>query len=212
MKTIRIRSIALSAIVASLVSVACATPTYAWSAAEENAKFEAEFDAIEARRQANSQIVKQNKALYEATASPLIKQVDNLLESWEWADSSKQAILEAQLQQIMSENMDTWATQFYRAPLSDSLPVGTTLVKSGYKYDYDAIVDGDLRPWIWVFENGKLYVMTMNALSDVKKHGGFAAQIAFLENPPTGGYFINDAGGITYWGDVAEAMIAQRGY
>ncbi len=198
----------MTLIAAVAVTTLAVTPVMAATGSHD--QFDAEIAAYLAQEQANAQIARQNKAAYDASATPLQKQVDKLIDMTMTDNAKQSAAAVAQLTALYASTPD-WSSNF-TLPLTHELPPRAVAIKTGYNFEESHIASGDLKPYVWVIEDGEVYGQSMNGLESVCQHGGFHEYDAYLSNPPTGGHWVNEYGGITYWGDEAEALIAARGY
>ncbi len=133
--------------------------------------FEAQFAAYLAEVQQNSMIAKQNKAAYDATATPLQKQVDALIDISRNGTDAQGRMVAAQLQALLLSTPD-WSSNF-TVPLTCQLPPRAVAIKTGYRFDQDSIRDGDLRLFVWALEDGEVVSCNMDALPATVRRGGF---------------------------------------
>ncbi len=146
-----------------------------------NTAVAAEIDPFLAEMAMKSQIVQQNKAVYDATATPLQKKVDKLITRAEFDDTKAVSELFA----LVSSTPD-WSSNI-SVPLTTALPPRALLIKTGYRYDDEAIGTGDLRARVWVIEDGEVCSATMSTLPSIAAAGGFHEYVNNLLNHPTSG-------------------------
>lgn len=178
--------------------------------AATGADFDAEIAAYMAQKQQDSLTAKQNKAIYDATATQLQKQVDALIAKAQTENEAQANKAVAQLQALMLSTPD-WSSNF-TFPLTSPLPPRAVAIKTGYRFDADSIMNGDLRPFVWAIEDGEICSCNITALPGVVSKGGFHENFNYYLNPPTGGHWTAADGGTVYWGTEAEALIQSRGY
>lgn len=140
-----------------------------------------EIERYMAEMQARSVIVAQNRAAYNATATPIQKKVDKLIARSEMGDPTAAAELVA----LMSVTPD-WSSNI-QLPLPAALPPRAVLVKTGYRYDDEAVATGDTRAFVWVIEDGEICSCNMNSLAWTTASGGFHESVNKILNHQTAG-------------------------
>lgn len=128
------------------------------------------------------------KEAYNATATPLQKKVQAIIDKHENGDLTAGA----QITSLMAANPN-WSVN-YEIPMTTSLLPGHILVKTGYRLDQWHV--GDNKPYMWVLENGELCGCDMSIYPDIVAAGGFTA---YANRPrPKSGVFYSD-GKPVYW-------------
>ncbi len=186
-----IRKASKVAIVFAMGMIMMVTPVMA-SPYDDQA--EAEFAAQIARMERDSEIVRQNKALYVASATALQKKVDKLISRGELDDIA--AVTE--LANLRNSTPD-WSSNI-TVPLTTMLPPRAVLIKTGYRYDDASVGTGDRRAFVWVIEDGELCSCNMSALPEVVAAGGFHEHFDSILNHPTSGVAHTPDGSEFYWG------------
>ncbi|WP_034444871.1 hypothetical protein [Butyrivibrio sp. AE2032] len=160
-----------------------------------------EWDAYMAERDQKVNTAKQNKAIYDATATKLQKKVDSLIEKYEQCENEAKAqrYLDELLNLYNSTPAEEWAVN-YTLPsgYSEYLP-NTVVIKVGYNFDNYALASGDLRTWMWYFEDGVFYGISANGYTDNIRWGSTAARIDWLINHPTSGSITLPSGEVYSW-------------
>ena len=160
------------------------------------------FAAYLARMEQNSQIAKQNKAAYDATATKLQKKVDSLIAKYEATcedEAKAQKYLDELMELYNSTPAEEWAVN-YTLPsgYTEYLP-NTVVIKVGYNFSESSIAEGDTKTWMWVFENGVFYSLSANGYADCIRWGSIAARTDWLLNHPKSGSITLPSGEVYSW-------------
>ena len=160
----------------------------------------AEWDAYMAEMEQNSNIARQNKAIYDASATKLQKKVDALIAKAQSENVTTANAAVAELINLKNSTQD-WSSNYY-LPFDGTLPAKDILIKTGYSFDGPAIAEGDLRTFIWVIEDGEVCSFSLNALPDIQAAGGVHESVEKILNHPKSGVVRNPDGSEWYWGPV----------
>ena len=172
----------------ALMSALCVSPVLAEPGV--GGSLGPEWDAYMAQQDANAEIMRQNKANYDATATPLQKKVDALIEKGSYGD----ATAGAQIANLMASTPD-WSVN-YKVPFPYALMPGHVLIKTGYKYDDQSVGSGDMREFAWFLENGEVCSCNITAYPSIVADGGFNASMN--KSIPKSGVFYYE-GHAVYW-------------
>ncbi len=174
-------------------------PTQAMAASYESG-LGPEWDAFMAEMDQNSNIARQNKAIYDASATKLQKKVDALIAKGQSEDVATANAAVAELINLKNTTQD-WSSNYY-LPFDGTLPAKDILIKTGYSFEDFAIAVGDLKTYIWVIEDGEVCAFSLNALADVQAAGGVHESVERILNHPKSGVVKNPDGSEWYWGPV----------
>ena len=184
-------------IIALVVSMIFSTPVMASS---YDSGLGPEWDAFIAEMDRNSNIAKQNKAIYDASATKLQKKVDALINKAESEDVATANAAVAELIKLKNTTPD-WSSNYY-LPFDGTLPERDILIKTGYSFRTSSIATGDLKTYIWVIEDGEMCSFSLNALPDILAAGGVHESVERILNHPKSGVVKNPDGSEWYWGPV----------
>ena len=94
---------------------------------------------------------------------------------------------------------EEWAVNYTLPSGYDTYLPNTILIKVGYNFSDQCIAEGDLRTWMWYFENGVFYRISANGYASNIKWGSTAAYIDWITNHPTSGSITLPSGEVYSW-------------